>query len=96
MATFTKQIKLSMSEDQYQRLQKIANEKNESMASVIRDVLEGFLERYPNAVGSKRKKLRDYEFYGMWKDRKDMLDSSVWVRELREKWSERNSKNETY
>ncbi len=30
-------------------------------------------------------------FFGMWADREDMQDSSLWVRQLRERWQERIS-----
>ncbi len=98
MATFTKQTKVLLSEEQYERLRKVADEKNESISSVIREVVDEFLEvnfpkEHPNT--ENKKKLRDYEFYGMWKDRDDLADSSVWVRRQREKWSERNSSDET-
>jgi len=36
------------------------------------------------------KVLHDWDneaFVGMWKDRTDMLDSSVWVKNLRDEWS---------
>jgi mRNA-degrading endonuclease RelE of RelBE toxin-antitoxin system len=34
---------------------------------------------------SKRGKLEDEPFIGMWKDREDMRDSVKWVREVRER-----------
>lgn len=34
---------------------------------------------------SKRGKLEDEPFIGMWKDREDMRDSVRWVREVRER-----------
>ena len=33
---------------------------------------------------TKRGKLNDEPFFGMWKDRGDMRDSTKWVRELRQ------------
>jgi hypothetical protein len=30
-------------------------------------------------------------FFGMWADREEMRDSSLWVRQLREQWRERTS-----
>jgi hypothetical protein len=35
--------------------------------------------------------ITSYPFFGMWADRKDMMDSAVWVREEREKWNSRLS-----
>jgi hypothetical protein len=38
----------------------------------------------PRVRKSKRIKLADEPFIGMWRDREDMQDSSAWVRSLRE------------
>ena len=38
---------------------------------------------------TKRGKLEDEPFIGMWKDREDMRDSTKWVRELRKREWER-------
>jgi len=35
----------------------------------------------------KRRNLRNLPAYGMWKDRKEMKDSAVWVSKIREKQS---------
>jgi len=37
-----------------------------------------------------RKPISFYKAFGMWKDRKDMKDSVVWVRKLREKEEKRS------
>jgi len=34
---------------------------------------------------TRRGKLKDEPFFGMWKDRDDMRDSTKWVRELRQR-----------
>ncbi len=95
MATFTKQTKVLLSEEQYERLRKVADEKNESISSVIRKVVDEFLEaNFPEDDLKDKKKLTDYEFYGMWKDRDDLADSVAWVRKLREVSSKRNLNNE--
>ncbi len=39
---------------------------------------------------TKRIRLKDEPFIGMWRDREDMSDSSAWVRKLRDKEWERN------
>jgi hypothetical protein len=39
---------------------------------------------------SKCPKATDLPFFGMWKDRTDMADSSKWVREKREQWHTRS------
>ena len=36
----------------------------------------------------KKRNLRNYKFFGMWKDRKDIADSKKYVRKLR-KWRRR-------
>ena len=38
----------------------------------------------PRVRKTKRIKLADEPFIGMWRDREDMQDSSAWVRSLRE------------
>jgi hypothetical protein len=37
-----------------------------------------------SGTGVKKRDLRDEMFVGMWADREEMVDSSVWVRKLRE------------
>ena len=37
-----------------------------------------------SALQDERPSLKDEPFVGMWKDRDDIKDSSVWVRNLRE------------
>ena len=44
--------------------------------------------RYPIVTPvkqSKRTKLADEPFIGMWRDRNDLQDSSLWVRNLRQR-----------
>ncbi len=43
----------------------------------------------PPAKKKKRSKLMADPFIGMWQDRKDMKDSSAWVRKLRQRQWER-------
>ncbi len=39
---------------------------------------------------TKRGKWEDEPFFGMWKDREDMRDSTKWMRELRQReWGEK-------
>ena len=45
----------------------------------------------PTARQAKRNKLANEPFIGMWRKRKDMLDSSTWVRSLRQREWERDS-----
>jgi hypothetical protein len=48
--------------------------------------------RYPTAAPvtkSERVKLVDEPFIGMWRDRDDMQDSSLWVKDLRQREWER-------
>lgn len=37
----------------------------------------------PNKNGAEKLLLDDEPFFGMWRDRKDMADSTQWVRNLR-------------
>jgi hypothetical protein len=45
----------------------------------------------PDSKQAKRTKLAKEPFIGMWRTRKDMQDSSSWVRCLRQREWERNS-----
>lgn len=45
----------------------------------------------PVARKAKRMKLADEPFIGMWRDREEMQDSSVWVRRVRESEWERGA-----
>jgi predicted transcriptional regulator len=92
MAVLTKQVKVMLSDEQYGRLKRIANERKESLASVIRDALDSIdnnMQIKDGTTGKRKKELRDYEFFGMWRDRDDMKDSAEWVRKQRESWDRR-------
>ena len=43
----------------------------------------------PETKGRRHTKLRDEPFVGMWRTRKDMRDSTAWVRSVRERQWER-------
>ena len=90
MATLTKSIKISLSEEQYNHIRKLANEQNESISSLIREMLDNLL-RQKKVINEEKpkRKLCDHEAYGIWADRDDMKDSSEWVRKQRESWKER-------
>lgn len=46
--------------------------------------------RQNNVETRKAKPLRDEPFIGLWRDRKDLSESSAWVRRLRsEEWKDR-------
>jgi len=54
----------------------------------IEDFITALRERYqdlPPAQTASLSDLRAEPFVGMWRDREDMTDSSVWVRNIREK-----------
>lgn len=96
VATLTKSVKVTLSEEQYDRLRSLADIQHESIASLIRDALSNLLESSTSqkivAIGEKSKrKLREYEAYGIWADRNDMADGAEWVRKQRERWKERLS-----
>jgi hypothetical protein len=58
----------------------------EAQKEVI-DFLAFLKTRYPSSPVAKRTKqakLTDEPFIGMWRDRKDMQDSTAWVRNLRQ------------
>lgn len=98
MATFTKSIQVLFSSEQYTCLRKLAKEQQKSLASVIRDAVEQVYgitlsTDYITTESMGKRQLRDYQFYGMWKDRTDMADSAEWVRKHRENWNERLKRN---
>lgn len=51
------------------------------------DFIASLHERYSNSISSKQESrdLAELGFVGMWRDREDMRDSTVWVRNLRER-----------
>ena len=58
----------------------------------ILDLVVLLKARYRSAPASKsvkRVKLAKEPFIGMWRDRKDMQDSTAWVRKLRQRQWER-------
>jgi hypothetical protein len=58
----------------------------------ISDFVAFLKTRYPvvqAARKTKRRKLADEPFIGMWRDREDMRDSNAWVRRIRESEWER-------
>jgi hypothetical protein len=58
----------------------------------IQDFIAFMKARYASTskAKAKRGKLADEPFIGMWRDRKDMQDSSNWVRETRQReWGNR-------
>lgn len=74
MANFTKYVGTNLSDNQYKRLIEIAKERQKSISSIIRDALKQVYD-IPSkdqrfADKPKNKRLRDYEFFCMWKDRK--------------------------
>lgn len=58
------------------------------------DFIAFLSSRYPVArvnKTTKRVKIADEPFVGMWRDRKDMSDSTAWVREIRTReWMNRD------
>jgi Protein of unknown function (DUF2281). len=57
----------------------------------VADFISFLYERYQRSSEMQQiqgKKLRQEEFIGIWKDRTDMEDSTLWVRDIRKKeWS---------
>jgi hypothetical protein len=68
-------------------IQDIASLPPEAQEQVI-DFIAFLKTRYPTpppSAKAKRGKLVEEPFIGMWRDRDDMLDSSAWVRQLRQR-----------
>ena len=60
----------------------------------VSDFVAFLKTRYPVAKATRRTrrtKLTDEPFIGMWRDREEMKDSSAWVRRLRESEWERGA-----
>jgi len=94
LAILTKSVKISLSEEQYEQLRRLADEQHESVASLVREALSYILEnkilQKANTDESKVKQmLQNHEAYGIWADRDDMADGVEWVRKQREQWKER-------
>jgi mRNA-degrading endonuclease RelE of RelBE toxin-antitoxin system len=56
----------------------------------VQDFVDFLYERYvkDEAKKSGDKSILESSFYGMWKDREDMQDSTAWVRKVRKsQWS---------
>ncbi|MBC8231588.1 hypothetical protein H8E77_18720 [bacterium] len=99
MANFTNPVQIFFSDEQYRRLCEVAKERHKSLASIFRDAVKEVYgitmsEYYVITEDMGKTKLQDYQFYGMWKDRTDMLDSAEWVRRRRENWNERLKRNQ--
>ena len=99
MATFTKPLQVLFSEEQYRCLWQAAKEQQKSLASIVRNAVERVYDIAPSkdyAITDSivRKQLRDYQFYGMWKDKTDMADGAEWVRKQRENWNARLKRNQ--
>lgn len=59
----------------------------------VMDFVAFLKARYPTTQPVKktrRTRLADEPFIGMWQDREDMRDSTAWVRSLRQREWERN------
>ncbi len=61
----------------------------EEMQLLLLDFIELLKKRYPslekdNLNSEITENIDDESFIGMWKDRKDMQNSSDWVRQIRE------------
>ncbi|MGQ9628172.1 MAG: DUF2281 domain-containing protein [Anaerolineae bacterium] len=67
-------------------VEEIASLPPEAQKQVI-DFVAFLKTRYPTAQAidkTKRTKLTDEPFIGMWRDREDIRDSTAWVRNLRQ------------
>lgn len=77
-------------------IRKIAALPPEAQA-VIFDLLDTLAKRYAKTVkakpGSQMKGLRSDPFIGMWRDREDMVDAALYVRNMRRTEWQRGSKN---
>ena len=77
--------------EQNQVLREFSNLPPEAQRQVI-DFIAFLQSRYPPATPRRakpKKRLAEEAFIGMWRNRKDMADSSAWVRQVREtEWGE--------
>ena len=71
----------------------IASLPSEAQKQVI-DFVAFLKARYPTTQPvrkTRRTRLADEPFIGMWRNREDMQDSAAWVRSLRQREWERNA-----
>lgn len=54
-------------------------------------IIEVITEGLQSELTEEKSDFETLPFFGMWADREEMRDSSLWVRQLREQWRERTS-----
>ena len=67
-----------------------------ALDTLTNDELEAVIDRADTILQERIRKipLAEDPAIGIWKDREDRKDSAAWVRQQREQWSERLSREE--
>ncbi|MCR9131929.1 MAG: DUF2281 domain-containing protein [bacterium] len=65
------------------QLKKLPSEAQREAADFVEFLSEKYLQQPEETDSPKKKSILESSFRGMWKDRKEMQDSTKWVRDLR-------------
>ena len=65
------------------QLKKLPSEAQQEATDFVEFLSKKYLQQSKETDSSEKKSILESSFRGMWKDRKDMQDSTKWVRELR-------------
>lgn len=65
------------------QLRKLPSEARQEAADFVEFLTQKYVQPSESESKNKKHSILDSSFRGMWKDRKDMSDSTKWVRELR-------------
>ena len=65
------------------QLRKLPSEAQQEAADFVEFLSKKYLQETDKSELSDKKSILESSFRGMWKNRKDLQDSTKWVRELR-------------
>ncbi|MBO6536225.1 MAG: DUF2281 domain-containing protein [Balneolaceae bacterium] len=65
------------------QLKKLPSEAQREAADFVEFLSEKYLQQPEETDSPKKKSILESSFRGMWKDRKEMQDSTKWIRDLR-------------
>ena len=70
------------------RIKKLPTEAQQEAADFVEYLSQKHIQQPIDSSSSKKKSILESSFRGMWKNRKDMQNSTKWVRELRKsRWA---------
>lgn len=71
------------------QLKKLPSEAQQEAADFVEFLSKKYLQETDKSELSDKKSILESSFRGMWKNRKDLQDSTKWVRELRKsRWTD--------